>query len=31
LIPSRPLRLVLEGDRSIASDAAAMAMALASP
>src|SRR5262249_56403700 len=31
LIPSRPFRLGLEGDRSIASDAAVMDMALASP
>src|SRR5262245_14901544 len=31
LIPSRPFRLELEGDRSIASDAAVMDMALASP
>src|SRR5215472_4706628 len=31
LIPSRPLRLGLEGDRSIASDAAVMDMALAGP
>src|SRR5262249_60778904 len=31
LAPSRPLRLGLEGDRSIASDAAVMDMALASP
>src|SRR5215469_17050988 len=31
LIPSRPLRLGLEGDRSIASDGAVMDMALASP
>jgi hypothetical protein len=31
LIPSRPSRLGLEGDRSIASDAAVMDMALTDP